>query len=149
MEGKIQSMKMKNMFRSFRPALVLFCLFAIGSCAGSDRDSILKTLEQREKALERKDLNLYLKCISPEYRDAEGHGFERIRERFTEVTRAFESVELIPEKNLVYSDGVTATVIRDFTLRFRPEGEEPFSRRGRERIVLRKEGRSWKIIDGL
>jgi ketosteroid isomerase-like protein len=129
--------------------ILLFSLILIFSCAQDDRQLIAKTLQRREKALEKKDLNLYRDCISPAYRDPEGQDLSRLQQRFTEVTEAFASIDFEPERTLVYQNGSTATVIQDFVLRFQPQGEEPFTRKGRERIVLRKEAGTWKIIEGL
>jgi ketosteroid isomerase-like protein len=106
-------------------------------------------LEQREEALENRDLDRYLGCISPDYQDSRGQDFSRLKQRFEEVSGAFDNLDFIPGRRIVYQDGVTATVIQDFVLRFQPQGGDAFSRKGRERIVLRKEKGSWEIIDGL
>ena len=129
--------------------LLIGGLVLVLACAQDDRQQIVKTLQRREKALEKKNLNLYLDCISSAYRDSEGQDLSRLKQRFSEVTQAFTSIDFEPGQTLVYENGLTATVIQDFTLHFQPQGEEPFARKGRERIILQKEKGSWKIIEGL
>ena len=129
--------------------LWVFCLALVCACAQDDRQLIIQTLQRREKALEKKDLNLYLDCVSPAYRDPDGQDFSRLKQRFAEVVQAFTSIDFEPEQTLVYQNGLTATVIQEFILHFQPQGEEPFARKGREKIILRKEKGAWKIIEGL
>ena len=130
--------------------ILMVCgLILVCACAQDDRQLIIKTLQRREKALEKKNLNLYLDCISPAYRDSDGQDLSRLKQRFAEVVQAFTSIDFEPEQTLVYQNGLTATVIQEFVLHFQPQGEEPFARKGREKIVLRKEKGAWKIIEGL
>jgi len=137
------------MNRKYLVALGLLLIVVVLSCARDDRQLIIKTLQQREKALEKKDINLYLDCVSSDYRDPEGRDLSRLQQRFAEVVQAFTSIDFEPEQTLVYQNGLTATVIQEFVLHFQPQGEEPFARKGREKIVLRKEKGAWKIIEGL
>lgn len=118
-------------------------------CNRSDRDRVIEVVERREEAIEKRDLDRYLECISPDYHDGRGRGYTQMEERLGEIFRRFDQMEYLPGRRYLYPYGETAVVIQEFTLRFRaPEGELT-SRKGKERIVLRKEGRDWKIIDGL
>ncbi|MDD5223565.1 MAG: hypothetical protein PHE84_06220 [bacterium] len=137
------------MNRKYIVALGLLLIVVVLSCARDDRQLIIKTLQQREKALEKKDINLYLDCVSSDYRDQEGRDLSRLKQRFAEVVQVFTSIDFEPEQTLVYQNGLTATVIQEFVLHFQPQGEEPFARKGREKIVLHKEKGGWKIIEGL
>ena len=119
------------------------------SCSRSDNELIIQVLENRERALEKRDVDRYLGCISRDYHDSRGQDFSGLKERFEDIFSVFEKVDFLPGRRVIYHDGTTATVIQDYSLRFQPQKGDRFSRKGRERIILQKENEEWKIIDGL
>ena len=131
----------------------LFFLIAVivslSWCGRSDQDMIREVIEQRAQAIERKNLDRYLECVSPAYHDSQGRGYDQLKERLETIFQGFERVEYLPGRRFVYPYGETAAVVQEFTLRFRPSEGEVTSRKGKERIILKKEGKKWRIIDGL
>jgi ketosteroid isomerase-like protein len=126
--------------------LLLTILFSLG-CQISEEERVHQVLNRREEALRKKALSLYLSCISPNYQDKE-ENFGRIQSRIEGYFKTFESITYSSWDRSVRFDGETARVIQQFYLEVEKGGKKNrYS--GKEALLLKKEGKEWKIIEGL
>ncbi len=127
-------------------SFILF-LFFLWACHGSEEEQIRQTLNERGEAFKKRDLSLYLSCISEDYQDKEG-GFPELRERMTGYFSAFDRIEYESWDRTVEVDGEKATVTQQFRLEVEQGGKKNrYS--GKEAFLLRREGKLWKIFRGL
>ncbi len=127
--------------------ILLLTLFTLVSCQISDEDKIHQTLKRREEALQRKDLPLYLSCISDAYRDKE-EDFGQLRKRMEGYFRTFDQIKYYNWDRSVHVEGDRAWVTQQFHLEVEKAGKaKRYS--GTEALFFGKEGRKWKIIKGL
>jgi hypothetical protein len=133
------------MIKRFLPFLlpVLFLL----SCQISDEEKIYQTLSRRQGALQKRDLSLYLSCISKAYQDKE-EDFYRLQKRIEGYFKTFDRITYSSWDRSVQIDGETSTVIQQFYLEVE-KGEKKNHYSGKEVLFLKKEGKEWKIIKGL
>ena len=125
-------------------SLVLLCLFA---CQKADSEGIRQILQQREEALQKKDLALYLSCISKSYQD-KNENYEHLKNRIQGYFKSFDRIEYSSWDRSIQVDGESATVIQQFRLEVEREGKRQHYT-GRELLFLEKEGRDWRIMRGL
>ena len=125
--------------------LVLF--FSLWACHASDEEQIRQTLNQRGEAFKKKDLSLYLSCISKDYQDKDGD-FSELRKRMAAYFGAFDRIEYDYWDRSIEIEGETAAVTQQFHLEVK-KGEKKNSYSGKEALLLRKEGNHWKILKGL
>ncbi len=129
--------------RSFILVLFLF----LWACHASEEEQIRQTLNERGEAFKKRDLSLYLSCISEDYQDKEG-GFSQLRERIEGYFNTFDRIEYAYWDRSIKMEGETATVVQQFHLEVEKEGRKNrYS--GKEAFLLRKEGNHWKIVRGL
>ncbi len=133
------------MMRRFLPFLlpVLFLL----SCQTSEEEKIYQTLSRRQEALQKRDLSLYLSCISEAYQDKE-EDFSRLQKRIEGYFKTFDRITYSSWDRSVQVDGKTSTVIQQVYLEVE-KGEKKNRYSGKEVLFLKKEGRQWKITKGL
>lgn len=125
---------------------LILTLFFIQACQTSEEE-ITQVLTQREEAFRRKDLSLYLACISKEYRDKE-EDFDRLGNRIGGYFKNFERIEYTSWGRSIRIQGEDAEVLQQFHLEVERGGEKKrYS--GQEALFLRREGKKWKIIKGL
>lgn len=124
--------------------LVLLGLF---SCQKSDSEGIRQILQQREEALQKKDLTLYLSCISKSYQD-KNENYEQLKARIQGYLRSFDRIDYSAWDRTIQVDGDNATVIQQFRLEVEKEGKRQ-QYAGKELLFLEKEGRDWRIRRGL
>jgi hypothetical protein len=122
---------------------VLFLL----SCQISEEEKIYQTLSRRQEALQKRDLSLYLSCISNAYQDKE-EDVDRLQKRIEGYFKTFDRITYSSWDRSVQIDGETSTVIQQFYLEVE-KGEKKNRYSGKEALFLKKEGREWKIIKGL
>jgi hypothetical protein len=127
-------------------SLLLPIIFLL-ACQISEEEKIHQILNRREEALRKKDLSLYLSCISKAYRDRE-EDFSRLQKRMEGYFKTFDQIEYSSWDQSVYLEGETARVIQQFHLGV-GKGEEKKQYSGKEALSLKKEGNEWKIIKGL
>jgi ketosteroid isomerase-like protein len=126
--------------------LVLILLF-LWACQSSGEEQIRQTLNQRGEALKKKDLSLYLSCISRDYQDRDG-GLSQLQKRMEAYFKNFDQIGYDYWDRSIQIEGETATVIQQFHLEVEKAGKKSrYS--GKEAFLLRKEGRHWKIFKGL
>jgi outer membrane lipoprotein-sorting protein len=123
------------------PALFLL------TCQVSEEEKIFQTLSRRQEALQKRDLSLYLSCISKAYQD-NGEDVSRLQKRIEGYFKTFDRITYSSWDRSVQIDGETSTVIQRFSLEVE-KGEKKNRYAGEEVLFLKKEGREWKIIKGL
>ena len=134
------------MRRPFLPLLFLIFLLLL-TCQDSEEEKIYQTLNRRQEALQKKDLPLYLSCISRAYQDKE-EDFDGLQKRIEGYFKTFNRISYSNWDRSVQIDGETAIAIQQFQLEVE-KGEKKNRYSGKEALFLRKEGKQWKIIKGL
>jgi ketosteroid isomerase-like protein len=131
-----------------RPILsfLLPILFLL-ACQTSEEEKIYQTLNRRQEALQKRDLSLYLSCISKAYQDQE-EDFNRLQKRIEGYFKTFDRIAYSSWDRSVQIDGDTAFVIQPFHLEVE-KGEKKNRYSGKEVLFLKKEGKEWKIIKEL
>jgi ketosteroid isomerase-like protein len=122
---------------------ILFLL----ACQASEEEKIYQILNRRQEALQKRDLTLYLSCISKAYQDKE-EDFNRLEKRIEGYFKTFDRITYSNWDRSVHMEGETATVIQQFHLEVE-KGEKKNRYSGKEALFFKKEGREWKIIKGL
>jgi outer membrane lipoprotein-sorting protein len=122
---------------------VLFLL----ACQNSEEEKIYQTLSRRQEALQKRDLSLYLSCISKAYQDKE-EDIYRLQKRIEGYFKTFDRITYSSWDRSIQIDGETSTVIQRFYLEVE-KGEKKNHYGGSEVLFLKKEGKEWKIIKGL
>ena len=132
--------------RRNRFLLLLFLIF-LWACQPSGEEQIRQTLNQRGEALKKKDLSLYLSCISNDYQDREGDR-DQLQKRMEVYFKNFDRIDFDYWDRSIQIEGETATVIQQFHLEIEKDGKtKRFS--AKEAFLLRKEGGRWKIFKGI
>jgi ketosteroid isomerase-like protein len=122
-------------------------IFFLLSCTISEENQIRKTLNRREEALRKRDLSLYLSCISKAYQDKD-EDFGRLQKRIDGYFKTFDRIEYTYWDRSVHIEGETAVVIQQLNLEAEKGGKKN-RYLGKEALFFKKEGRDWKIIRGL
>ena len=123
---------------------VLLLLLFFCACQASEEEQIRRTLNQRGEALKKKDLSLYLSCISKDYQDRDGD-FSQLQKRMEVYFNTFDRIEYDYWDRSVQMEGEMATVIQQFHLEVE-KGEKKSRHSGKEALLMRKEGNQWKIV---
>jgi ketosteroid isomerase-like protein len=126
---------------------ILFLFLFLWACHTSEEEQVRQILNQRGEALKKKDLSLYLSCISEEYQDKDGD-LSQLRKRMETYFGTFDRIEYDYWDRSIQIEGGTATVIQQFHLEVETRGKES-RHSGKEALFLRKEGARWKILKGL
>jgi ketosteroid isomerase-like protein len=133
---------MRRSFLSF----LLPILFLL-ACQVSEEEKIYQILNQRQEALQRRDLSLYLSCISNAYQDKE-EDLSRLQKRIEGYFKTFDRISYSSWDRSIQIDGETAIIIQQFHLEVEKGGKKNrYS--GKEVLFFKKEGKEWKIIKGL
>ena len=117
------------------------------ACQVSEEEKIYQMLNRRQEALQKRDLSLYLSCISRAYQDKE-EDFNGLEKRIDGYFKTFDQIAYSSWDRSVEIDGEKATAIQQFYLETE-KGEKKNSYSGKEALFLKKEGKEWKIIKGL
>jgi len=125
----------------------LLSVFFLLACQVSEEEKIYQILNRRQEALQKKDLSLYLSCISKAYQDKE-EDFNRLQKRIEGYFKTFDRISYSCWDRSLQVDGETAIVIQPFYLEVE-KGEKKNRYSGKEVLVLKKEGGKWRIIKGL
>ena len=133
------------MIKRFLP-LVLPVLFLL-ACQISEEEKIYQALNRRQEALQKRDLSLYLSCISNAYQDKEEDAY-RLQKRIEGYFKTFDRITYSSWDRSVQIEGDTSTVIQQFYLEVE-KGEKKNHYSGKEVLSLKKEGKEWKFIKGL
>jgi hypothetical protein len=133
---------MRRHFLSF-----LLPLLFLLACQVSQEEKIYQILNRRQEALQKRDLSLYLSCISKAYQDKE-EDFDGLRKRIEGYFKTFDRITYSSWDRSIQIDGEAATVTQQFYLEVE-KGEKKNRYSGKEGLFLKKEGKEWKIIKGL
>jgi hypothetical protein len=117
------------------------------ACQISEEEKIYQTLSRRQEALQKRDLSLYLSCISNAYQDKE-EDVVRLQKRIEGYFKTFDRITYSSWDRSVQIDGETSTVIQQLYLEVE-KGEKKNHYSGKEVLFLKKEGKEWKIMKGL
>jgi len=134
---------MRRPFLSF----LFFIFLLLLACQISEEEKIYQTLDRRQEALQKKDLSLYLSCISRAYQDKE-EDFDRLQKRIEGYFKTFNRISYSNWDRSVQIDGEMATAIQQFQLEIE-KGEKKNRYSGKEVLLLKKEGKQWRMIKGL
>jgi ketosteroid isomerase-like protein len=126
---------------------VLLPIFFLLACQVSEEEKIYQVLNRRQEALQKRDLSLYLSCISKAYQDKE-EDFQRLQKRIGRYFETFDRISYSCWDRSIQVDGETAAVIQSFYLEVEKGGNKNHYS-GKEILYLKKEGKDWKIIKGL
>jgi len=128
-------------------SILFFISILLLACQISEEEKIYQTLNRRQEALQKKDLSLYLSCISRAYQNKE-EDFDGLQKRIEGYFKTFDRISFSNWDRSVQIDGETATAIQQFHLEVE-KGEKKNSYSGKEALFLQKEGKQWRIIGGL
>jgi len=126
------------------PALIFLILIA---CQNSQEEKVYQTLNRRQEALQKKDLSLYVSCISRAYQEKD-EDYERLERRIEGYFKTFDRISYSSWDRSIRVDRDTATVVQQFQLEA-DKGEKKNRYSGKEALFLKKEGKEWRIIKGL
>ena len=132
-----------------RISLLLICLIVlVDSCGNSDRKEIESVLSQRQRALETKNLELYLECISPGYRvDKNGEviDIDKLKKQFETNVSLFDDIQISSKDQSIYIEGDRANVAQRTDVKLRIEKDKGAFRLS-ENLVFEKINGKWRII---
>lgn len=129
------------------PSFFFLIFLLVLACQDSEEEKIYQMLNRRQEAFQKRDLPLYLSCISKAYRDEEGD-FDRLQKRMEGYFQTFDRISYSSWDRSVQIDGETATAVQQFQMEVE-KGEKKKRYSGKEALFLRKEGKQWRIIKGL
>jgi len=132
-----------------RISVLIICLIILlDSCGNSDRKGIESILSQRQSALETKNLELYLECISPGYR-AEKNGevidIDALKKQFETNVSLFDDIQISSKDQSIYIEGNTANVAQRTDVKLRIDKDKGAFRLS-ENLVFEKIDGKWRII---
>jgi hypothetical protein len=123
-------------------------IILLDSCGNSDRKGIESILSQRQSALETKNLELYLECISPGYR-AEKNGevidIDALKKQFETNVSLFDDIQISSKDQSIYIEGNTANVAQRTDVKLRIDKDKGAFRLS-ENLVFEKIDGKWRII---
>ena len=126
--------------------VLVFWAILLPSCVG-EQAQVEKALEARRLGLEKRDIELYMSSISPRYGGKEG-GAGILRQKALEMMDGFDSIRMHISSRQVTVSKLDAEAMQSYEVQVR-RGDQVRELKGRERIGLRKEDGSWKIVSGL
>jgi ketosteroid isomerase-like protein len=130
-----------------RTFFLLPLFFFLLSCQISEEDRINQTLNQRQEALQKRDISLYLSSISESYQD-KNEDYFGLQNRMTGYFKNFDQIRYRFWDRTIYFEGEEARIVQQFQLEVEKNGKQnDYS--GTEAIFLKKEGKQWKIVRGL
>jgi hypothetical protein len=132
-----------------RISVLIICLvILLDSCGNSDRKEIESVLSQRQRALETKNLELYLECISPGYRvDKNGEviDIDKLKKQFETNVSLFDDIQISSKDQSIYIEGNTANIAQRTDVKLRIDKDKS-SFRLSENLVFEKIDGKWRII---
>jgi len=125
----------------------LLLVLLLQACTSSEKEKIQRLLVQRGEAFQKKNLALYLSCISKDYQDKE-ENFGKLKNRVSGYFETFDRIDFNAWDRSIQVEGKNATAIQQFRIEVEKKGNKN-QYAGSEVLHLRKEGGEWKIISGL
>lgn len=133
--------------------LLTSILLAAGLLAGgcstsqSDHQAVSDILKIRSRALNSRDIKLYISVLSPDY-SHKGKDFPLLKDSLTKNFQSLESLSYQPGEQTISLHGKYAEAVGTYRMKFSVRGEEMVLD-GTEHLKLAKESGEWKIIAGL
>jgi outer membrane lipoprotein-sorting protein len=127
---------------------LVFIPFIVIHCGNSDRNKIEDVLSKRQRAFETKNVELYMSCISPTYRQEKNGkviGFEEIKRNFLTNVSLFDQIKVSHYDRNIYNKGKRADAAQKTRVEVRIE-EDNSRFQLSENIVFEKINGEWKII---
>ncbi len=134
------------MIRIFFISMCLAIL--LGACGNSDRKEIESVMSQRQRALETKNLELYLECISPDYsvkKNDEVIDIEKVKKQFHTNVSLFDDIKISTKDQNIYIDGNKATVAQRADVKLSIDKDKG-AFRVIENLEFEKIDGKWRII---
>ena len=132
-----------------RVSVLYICLaILLGSCGNSDRKEIESIMSQRRRALETKNVELYLECISPSYRlerNGEVIDIDKVKKQFETNVSLFDDIQISNKDQNIYIDGNTANVAQRTDVRLRIDKDKG-AFRVTENLLFEKIEGKWRIV---
>ncbi len=125
----------------------LLLVLLLQACSSAENGKIEDLLAQRAEAFQKKNLALYLSCISKDYQDKE-ENFEKLKNRVSGYFETFDRMDYSAWDQSIEVEGRNATVTQQYRIEVEKEGKKN-QHVGAEIVHLQKEGGEWKIISGL
>ena len=128
--------------------LLVFIPFLFTHCGKSDRDKIEDLLSKRQKAFETKNVNLYMSCISPTYRqekDGKVIGIEEIKRNFLSNVTLFDQIRVSHYDRNIYNTDKRVNVSQKTKVDVKLE-EDNSRFQLSENIMFEKINGEWKIV---
>ena len=125
----------------------LLLVLLLQACTSSEKEKIQRLLVQRGEAFQKKNLALYLSCISKDYQDKE-ENFGKLKNRVSGYFETFDRIDFNAWDRSIQVEGKNATAVQQFRIEVEKKGNKN-QYAGSEVLHLRKEGGEWKIISGL
>ena len=125
----------------------LLIVLILQACTSSEKEKIQRLLVQREEAFQKKNLALYLSCISKDYQDKD-EVFEKLKNRISGYFETFDRIDYSAWDRSIQIDRKNATAIQQYRIEVEKKAKKS-QFVGREILHLHKEGGEWKIISGL
>ncbi len=136
------------MLRRLAYMLVLsMALFSGCGVQEKDRLAIAQVIESRSRALNSRDISLYLSSVSPDYSD-KGKDFPRLKESITSNFNNIEKLSYQPVEHTISINGNRAEVSGTYRMKIFTRGKE-LVLDGSEHLKLARGPEGWKIIAGL
>lgn len=128
--------------------LFVILLFLLG-CNNQDQErrKIIETLAARSKALNSRDISLYISTLSPHYSD-KGKNFAQLKENLEKNFRDYEQLSYEASAPTITINGAGAESINSYRMKVLVRGKE-MTLNGTEHLRLAKEQDGWKIIAGI
>jgi hypothetical protein len=129
-------------------ALIVCFVVLLASCGNSDRKDIESVLSQRQKALETKNLVLYLECISPDYRvvkNGEVIDIAKLKKQFKTNVSLFDDIQITSKDRSIYIEGNRASVAQRTDVKLRIDKDKGAFRLN-ENLMFQKINGKWKIV---
>lgn len=130
------------------PGIALLCLCLI-ACGGPEA-KISKALDNRAKGLQKMDIGLYMSSISESYVDG-GKDYSIMKSRAERLFSGLKRIEFsMSQRSISLTAGQdNAIVTQQCTVVFELSTGDVKSGVGEEKLHLRREGETWKIMSGM
>lgn len=104
-------------------------------------------LDNRKQGLEKKDIELYMSTVSPNYNDR-GKTYDSIKRERLEDFSIFKEMKLDIQNRSIYVNGDEAEVVEKYILTFSSRSNKRMGK-AEGLFKMQKEEGGWKIIGGI
>ena len=126
----------------------IICLIILASCVSGENKEIDELLSLREKALEAKDVELYMTLITPKYseqKDGKIIGLDDIKKNFLTNVSLFDTLEISHSDRSIYKNGNEAEVFQIILVKASINDSKSLFKLS-EKIGFKKIGDKWLIV---